>query len=46
MEVIGAIIGVGLIVYGFYSMLKTGREKGLGSVILGIIGIVLLAAFF
>lgn len=44
MEVLGYIIAIGLIIYGFYSMFKDGREKGIGFVIFEIIGVVILAA--
>lgn len=44
MEVLGGIIAIGFIIYGFYSMCKDGREKGIGYVIFEIIGVVILAA--
>jgi len=44
MVVLGCILGIGLIIYGFYSMFKDGREKGIGYVIFEIIGVVILAA--
>ncbi len=44
MKVLGYIIAIGLIIYGFYSMFKDGREKGIGFVIFEIIGVVILAS--
>jgi len=45
MEVIMYIIAFAVIIGGFISLIKDGREKGLGFVICEIIGVVLLAAF-
>ena len=44
MEVLGYIIAIGLIIFGFYLLFKDGREKGIGFVIFEIIGVVILAA--
>lgn len=45
MEVLGTIIGIGLILFGLYSMFKDGREKGIGYLVFEIVGIILLVTF-
>lgn len=44
MEILGYIIGFGFIIYGLYTLINDGREKGIGFVIFEIIGVILLAA--
>ncbi|MBQ2661928.1 MAG: hypothetical protein IJF80_04650 [Clostridia bacterium] len=44
MEILGYIIAFGFIVYGLYSLINDGREKGIGFVIFEIIGVIILAA--
>ena len=43
MEVLGYIIAIGFVVFGFISLLKDGREKGGGFVLFEVIGVVILA---
>ena len=43
MEVLGNIIAIGFVVFGFISLFKDGREKGGGFVLFEVIGVVILA---
>ena len=42
-EVLGYIIAIGFVVFGFISLFKDGREKGGGFVLFEVIGVVILA---
>lgn len=41
----GWVIGIGLILYGFYAMFKDGREHGIAYLVGEIVLIIILAAF-
>ena len=43
MEVLGYIIAIGFVVFGFISLFKDGREKGGAFVLFEVIGVVILA---
>ncbi len=44
-EFLGSILGIALVIWGLVSLFKFGREKGIGAVLLAMVGMVILAAF-